>query len=388
MSSRNRLPRIDGSRRKRRSTPPLLENLENRLVLSAIFPKAPDPTTGPLVVGKPSTTPFGHLNSDGSSTSVGIGQNQLRGAYGMNQVTFGPTNIVGNGAGQTIAIVIWGDNTSFQPTGANFTGSALDVFDKAFNLPAPPSFTIYTQDGAVGRTNTNLGDGDEIALDVEYSHSMAPDAKIDLVEASTATFGALGEAIKSAAITLDASVVSMSWGASYEGAGYGSYEPYLDSYSFIPALEVNPNVTFLASTGDDSASVGASYPAVSPYVVGVGGTVLTVGGTSPNYTYVNETGWADGGGGVSTEYSQPAFQDTDGFNSNGKWHDPRRVVQRRYTGCDLRSAGLHARLGGSRRNQHFGALLGRLHRRCRPGTCRSLRRTPPGRSHPDLACSL
>ena len=40
MSSRNRSPRIDGSRRKRRSTPPLLENLENRLVLSAILPKA------------------------------------------------------------------------------------------------------------------------------------------------------------------------------------------------------------------------------------------------------------------------------------------------------------------------------------------------------------
>ena len=36
----------------------------------------------------------------------------------MNQVTFGPTNIVGNGQGQTIAIVIWGDNTSLQPTGA------------------------------------------------------------------------------------------------------------------------------------------------------------------------------------------------------------------------------------------------------------------------------
>ena len=62
---------------------------------------------------------------------------------------------------------------------------------------------------------------------------MAPDAKIDLVEASTNTCSDLWRRrFISAAITLDASVVSMSCGASLEGGGLGSYEPYLDSQSF------------------------------------------------------------------------------------------------------------------------------------------------------------
>ena len=38
MSSRNRSLRINGSRRQRRSLPPLIENLENRMLLSDLLP--------------------------------------------------------------------------------------------------------------------------------------------------------------------------------------------------------------------------------------------------------------------------------------------------------------------------------------------------------------
>ncbi len=70
----------------------------------------------------------------------------------MNLVQFGPTNIVGTGTGQTIAIVIWGDNNRSSRTHGTptYTGSALDVFDKEFNLPDPPSFTIYNQTATIG----------------------------------------------------------------------------------------------------------------------------------------------------------------------------------------------------------------------------------------------
>jgi subtilase family serine protease len=50
-----------------------------------------------------------------------------------------------------------------------------------------------------------------------------------------------------------------------------------------------------------------SYPASSPYVVGVGGTVLygTFGGRPHRVT---ETGWTASGGGQSVTYAQPAWQ--------------------------------------------------------------------------------
>ena len=160
MSSRNRSSRINGSRRQRRSLPPLLESLENRLVLSNINPV---PTNViPITVGTPVASPFGHRSTDGSSTAVGLSPNQVRAAYGMDQVTFGtsPNTIQGDGAGQTIAIVIWGDNLSLEPTTSpSYAGSALQVFDKTFGLPDPPSFQIYTQNGQVGRTGTNLAYG-------------------------------------------------------------------------------------------------------------------------------------------------------------------------------------------------------------------------------------
>ena len=212
----------------------------------------------------------------------------------MNQVVFEPGNIAGNGAGQTIAIVIWGDNTSLQPTGANFTGSALDVFDKAFGLPAPPSFTIYNQNGqSAERPIWARAMRSRLTSSTRIRWPRTPTSTWS--RPATASFGALGQAIYSAAAMLDASVVSMSWGAPSNVSVTVLMSHISIPSRLYPALAVNPNVTFLSSTGDNSASVGASYPAVSPYVVGVGGTVLSVAGLSPNYTYVGETGWADGG---------------------------------------------------------------------------------------------
>lgn len=49
----------------------------------------------------------------------------------------------------------------------------------------------------------------------------------------------------------------------------------------------------------------ASYPASSPYVVAVGGTVLT---TTSSGTYSSETAWSSGGGGVSKYEAKPSWQ--------------------------------------------------------------------------------
>src|SRR5579875_586178 len=86
------------------------------------------------------------------------------------------------GRGQTIAIV-----DSF---GSPTIASQLAVFDKAFGLPAPPSLKIIQPAGAVPpfdpNNSTMVGWAQETSLDVEYSHAIAPDANILLVETPVA----------------------------------------------------------------------------------------------------------------------------------------------------------------------------------------------------------
>ncbi len=59
----------------------------------------------------------------------------------------------------------------------------------------------------------------------------------------------------------------------------------------------SPKAVFFAATGDSGSA--ANYPATSPHVVAVGGTVLTHGA---------ETGWSGSGGGCSGVFPQPDFQ--------------------------------------------------------------------------------
>jgi hypothetical protein len=62
-------------------------------------------------------------------------------------------------------------------------------------------------------------------------------------------------------------------------------------------------VTFVASIGD--AAGQTEYPATSPNVLAVGGTTLRLSAAG---TYVGETAWGNGGGGLSPFEVRPAFQ--------------------------------------------------------------------------------
>ncbi len=235
----------------------------------------------------------------------------------MNLVTFGP--IVGDGAGQTIALIDAYDNPSFQDTGPNFQGSALQIFDQTFGLPNPPSFQKFNQLGGTNITAPAApigGWGVEESLDIEWAHSIAPMANIDLVEGNSDSFTDLFTAMETAGTTLGASVISMSFGASLEGFGDGAMELQLDSQYIEPTLAANPNLALLASTGDQGSQgtapvPGPGYPAVSPYVAGIGGTSLFIGSSN---NWQGETGWSGSGGGISNTYtdadfpSQPPYQ--------------------------------------------------------------------------------
>jgi subtilase family serine protease len=224
---------------------------------------------------------------------------QVRDAYGVEDIYFNGTP--GTGAGQTIAIIdAYNDPDIITDANTFSTDYGLPTFNSG-----GPTLQVLSETGTTTLpANSTPGQWDvEESLDVEWAHAIAPDANIILFEASSSSTTDLDTAIQTAAQTAGVSVVSMSY-STYEVLYYvsGIDESSTDSVYTTPAG--HQGVTFLASTGDQ-ASPALGYPAVSPNVVGVGGTSLLVG---TDNSYISESAWSGGGGGLSLEESQPSYQ--------------------------------------------------------------------------------
>ena len=187
------------------------------------------------------------------------------------------------GHGQTIAIVDAYDDPN--------VASDLQTFDTQFGLPACTVANGCFVKSAPGGIRTDSGWAMEIALDVEWAHSIAPGAKIVLVESSDSTLGNLLGA-ESTAVGTGAQQVSNSWGGS-EFSGESSYDSYFNS----------PTASFFVASGDSGH--GAEWPAASPYVVAVGGTTLSLDGSG---NWLGESAWSGSGGGLSSYESKPSYQ--------------------------------------------------------------------------------
>jgi subtilase family serine protease len=221
---------------------------------------------------------------------------QIEAAYGFNKITFSTPSgtIVGNGAGQTIAIVDAYDDPAIV--------SDLETFDRSFGIPDPPSFTILKQSGTVPNSQW----ASETALDVEWAHAIAPGARIVLGEARSESLSDLVAEVDVVADQPGVSVVSMSW-----SAGEWSSESSFDNNFTTPAG--HQGVTYVASSGDSGA--GAYWPASSPNVLSVGGTSLMV---NADGSYARETAWTFSGGGVSAYEAKPAYQQLISTGSNNR----------------------------------------------------------------------
>jgi subtilase family serine protease len=228
------------------------------------------------------------------------------------------------GAGRTIVIV-----DSF---GSPTIRRDLGVFDKQWGLPdftlnvfKTPGVPAFNPDNGSMR-----GWAAETTLDVEYAHSVAPGATIDLVETPVAeTEGVQGfpqmMAAEEEMINLgQGDVISQSFGATentFPGFAQHNYQS-LFGLRFAFADAYAHNVTVLASSGDNGATDSEldgstlypqranSWPSSDPLVTSVGGTELYLSAsgarTSP------DTAWNDGygasGGGLSGVFGRPAFQ--------------------------------------------------------------------------------
>jgi subtilase family serine protease len=224
------------------------------------------------------------------------------------------------GAGETIVIV----DAHGSPTIAH----DLEVFDKTFGLPAPPSLTVR-QDGGASTFDTGNPDdlnwGVETTLDVEWSHVFAPGARILLEETPVSeTEGVHGfpQIIEAENYVIDhhlGDVISQSFGATEPT--FPSKQSLLELRSAYKNAALH-GVTVLGGSGDDGATDAEadgvtlyphrvdSWPSSDPLVTSVGGTMLDLSdnGTRLAPDVVWNDGFGAGGGGVSSVFSRPWYQ--------------------------------------------------------------------------------
>ena len=236
-----------------------------------------------------------------------------------------------NGAGKTIMIVDAFSNPYIE--------GDLAAQDAEFGLPAPPSFTTVAPQGVPPFDLSNadmVGWAEEITLDVEWAHAMAPGASIVLVEGKSDFDSDLFNAEKFAVDNHLGDVMSQSF-----GENEGCVDPSVfHRWQELFTKAAQQGITTFASTGDSGASqfncegtaavLAPSFPADDPDVTGVGGTTLNA--TDPVGAYVGETAWTDpwrqvlqgtggcnppavdfndincSGGGFSTIFARPSYQ--------------------------------------------------------------------------------
>ena len=206
---------------------------------------------------------------------------QVRAAYGLTGASSG---------GKTVAIVDAYGYTNLERD--------LGVYRAKFGLSACTKangcLRVVNQSGGTSLPRMDVGWAQEQALDVDAVSAACPDCKILVVQASSASIANLGTAVNTA-VRLGATVVSNSYGGGdYADSSYGKYYNH-------------PGVAITASTGDNGYQ-GGSYPASSSYVTAVGGTSLTMSGT----TRVSETAWSGAGSGCSTVNTALAAASTFG----------------------------------------------------------------------------
>ena len=318
-------------------------------------PHSQYPTVQPMLPKQVTFLASAHANPPGpgySATSRHFTPPQIQNSYNLPALYAEGLD----GSGKTIAIV---DSFGY-PTAA----ADLEQFSKDYGLPLMcgmpdvacksdmPTFSTLTfgnhqvkapppTSKSPGQENSNAWSV-EVALDIEYAHTVAPGANILLVATPTAeTLGVQGfpNMMNAEQYVVDhhlADVVTQSFGAA-EGSFGSSASLQQLRHAFISGTA--QGMTFLASSGDDGSlgitkqpvAKGGSplpnpevgWPASDPLVTAVGGTTLCTDaftGTSvdsarppadcQNNPGQREVGWNGAGGGFSHVFTRPSYQDT------------------------------------------------------------------------------
>ncbi len=209
-----------------------------------------------------------------------------------------------DGSGQTVALI---------ELGGGFRPADLTQYFRGLGLTRAPAVTAV---GVAGGQNQPGGDADgEVMLDIEVLGALAPAASI-LVYFALNTDRGFYEAISQAAhdTARRPSVISISWGGPEDSWSASSRAALNSALEDAAALGLSVTV----ACGDNGSGDGESdtqphvdFPASSPYALACGGTRLTAAnGVISAEVVWNESSSGEGatGGGVSTAYSLPAWQ--------------------------------------------------------------------------------
>jgi len=235
------------------------------------------------------------LPATGGVNGSGLTPAELQSAYALPSATAG--------AGQTVAVVDAFDDPTAE--------SDLAKYRSEYGLPPCSGesgcFSKVDQRGGSAFppvATAEQGDWElEESLDLDMVSAICPRCHILLVEAESNTFANLDTA-EEEAVSLGATEISNSW-ASPEAAGDTSRDALFD----------HPGIPITFASGDngyDNHELGAaapSYPAASPYVIAVGGTVLAPSNTTRGWS---ETVWPRSGSGCSLYEPKPAYQTDTG----------------------------------------------------------------------------
>lgn len=213
----------------------------------------------------------------------------------------------GRGAGQRIAVI--------EPAGG-YDIADVQAVCRAMNVPVP-----RISDVNVGAGHNALGASaqadKEVALDLQVIAGVAPEAHIIVYFTETNEAGlVLGVVTAVHDDKNRPNVIVITWG---EPEKFWLSEAPEARKGLDAALQdaMRLGITVVATAGDDLATermndghAHVNYPGSSPYVLGCGGTLLTLNG--PGTTITNEVVWNDGirgtGGGISDVYAVPGFQ--------------------------------------------------------------------------------
>jgi kumamolisin len=208
------------------------------------------------------------------------------------------------GAGQCIAII--------EPTGG-YDPDDVAKSCEAMNIPVPQIADIAVGNGRNTR-GVNAKADLEVALDIQVVAAVAPQARIVVYFTELSEPGLVAGVCRAVHGPERPDVIIITWGEPE------TVWPSQSRLGLDPVLQdaVRLGVTVVATAGDDLArermsggKLYVNYPASSPYVLGCGGTRITL--DAARTTIVDEVVWNDNGergtgGGISEAYPVPAFQ--------------------------------------------------------------------------------
>ena len=187
-----------------------------------------------------------------------------------------------------------------------YYASDIAAYETLAGLPNVPLNNVLVDGfGGIPTSRRRNSGNEEVALDIEMAISMAPGlSQVIVYEGDpTGTTATMDDILNRMATDNLARQLSCSWGFDIDAISQQVFLQYAAQ-----------GQSFFLASGDNGAFSGVvSQPSDDPYITVVGGTMLT---TSSAHAWAAETAWDGSGGGISTLYPIPSWQQGVDMSAN------------------------------------------------------------------------